>query len=392
MPPSQGGVTAPVPRRTGTPGHAMSVSLQRLLPLFERERAAARAMVLATVAHTAGPTYTKAGAHMLITERGEYAGLLSGGCLEGDLAERASAVLSDGASRMAHYDMRGPDDLLFGLGSGCEGAMDIVLQRLDERGGWQPMTRLASAWRAERPEGLLLVASSGNSALPLGSGVFLDDGAAFGVEDAAWINALRKLAMRQRAETGSRFLAQALPGIDLLALRQPPPTRLLLLGAGPDAQPVAELAAVVGWNVTVVDHRSHYARAARFPSAAAVHEGGAVLVHALTSDPRLPPYAAAVVMSHHLATDLAYLRALADCDIAYIGLLGPAARSERLLADLGPACERLRPRLHAPVGLDIGAATPETIALAIIAEIQAALAARLSPHGHARSALAATQP
>jgi xanthine/CO dehydrogenase XdhC/CoxF family maturation factor len=370
----------------------MSLSLQRLLPLFERERAATHAMVLATVANTAGPTYTKAGTHMLITATGEYAGLLSGGCLEGDLAERARAVLSDGASRIAHYDMRGPDDLLFGLGSGCEGAMDIVLQRLDEPGGWQPMARLVSAWRAERPEGLLLVVRSVDDALPLGSGVFLDDGATFGLENTVSMNTLRMLAKGQHTASGSRFIAQALPGVDLLALHQPPPTRLLLLGAGPDAQPVAELAAMVGWNVTVVDHRSHYARAARFPSAVAVHEGGSALVHALTTDPRSPAYAAAVVMSHHLATDLAYLRVLADCDIAYIGLLGPAVRSERLLADLGAARERLRARLHAPVGLDIGATTPETIALAVIAEIQATLAGRSSTPGRARGALATPRP
>src|SRR5579871_4207783 len=105
----------------------MSVSLQRLLPLFERERARARSMVLATVVRTAGPTYTKPGAQLLVAGGGEYAGLLSGGCLEGDLGEHSRSVLTSGASKLVSYDMRGPDDLLFGLGSGCEGAMDILL-------------------------------------------------------------------------------------------------------------------------------------------------------------------------------------------------------------------------------------------------------------------------
>ena len=123
----------------------MSLSLHKLLPLFERERARGCAVVLATVARTAGSTYTKAGAHMLIAGDGEYAGLLSGGCLEGDLAEHARAVLSSGTATVVRYDMGGADELLFGLGSGCEGAMDVLLQRLDASNDWQPLRRLAPA-------------------------------------------------------------------------------------------------------------------------------------------------------------------------------------------------------------------------------------------------------
>jgi xanthine/CO dehydrogenase XdhC/CoxF family maturation factor len=158
-----------------------------------------------------------------------------------------------------------------------------------------------------------------------------------------------------------------------------------LLGAGPDAQPVAELAAFLGWNVTVIDHRSQYAQAERFPSAAAVLDGGpralaALLLNETVDAPAPEPqpahFPAAIVMSHHLATDRAYLQALASSGIPYVGLLGPATRRERLLVDLGDDAAALRPRLRAPVGLDLGAVTPEAIALSIIAEIQAALAGR----------------
>jgi xanthine/CO dehydrogenase XdhC/CoxF family maturation factor len=185
-------------------------------------------------------------------------------------------------------------------------------------------------------------------------------------------------------EGHNQFLSQALPGVDLLALKQPPPMRLLLLGAGPDAQPVAELAAFLGWSVTVVDHRSQYAQAERFPGATTVLDGGpqalALLLGKLSGAPAPgaspAAFPAAIVMSHHLATDRAYLQALAASSIPYIGLLGPAARRERLLGDLGDAAAALRPRLRAPVGLDLGAVSPEAIALSIVAEIQAALAGR----------------
>jgi xanthine/CO dehydrogenase XdhC/CoxF family maturation factor len=370
----------------------MSLSLRRLLPLIEREREAGRAMVLATVVHTAGPTYTKAGTLMVIAASGEYAGLLSGGCLEGDLAEHGRAVLSDGSAKLVRYDMRGPDDLLFGLGSGCEGAMDILLQRLDASNGWQPMTRLAAAWQARRGENLLLVVHSQSSALPPGSGVFLSDLEPFGVTvpsravcigeslpeaGGTWADLLDQ-AKHLRRTASSRFMSRALPGTDLLALIQPAPTRILLLGAGPDAQPVAELAVFLGWSVLVVDHREHYAQRARFPDCEAVLNGGpAELANLLQSAAVSGEYfSAAIVMSHHLSTDCNYLRVLAASDIPYIGLLGPAARRERLLSELAGAAERLRPRLRAPIGLDLGATTPESIALAVVAEIHASLSGR----------------
>jgi len=92
---------------------------------------------------------------------------------------------------------------------------------------------------------------------------------------------------------------------------------------------------------------------------------------ALAQALELAHFRAAVVMSHHLASDLAYLSALAQTTIPYVGLLGPAVRREKLLSDLGAAAHRLRPRLHAPVGLALGGRTPESIALAIVAELHA---------------------
>jgi xanthine/CO dehydrogenase XdhC/CoxF family maturation factor len=350
----------------------MSLSLQRLLPLFDSERALARPMVLATVLQTAGPTYSKPGALMLITGSGEYAGLLSGGCLEGDLAEHGRAVLAGGSPKLVRYDMRGPDDLLFGLGSGCEGAMDILLQRLDAGNDWQPMTRLAQAWRSQQALALLLVIHSTDPSWPVGSGVFAGDAHSFGAVGTG--TRLAALASELRLPPSSAVMPAVLPGIDVMALLQPPPSQLLLLGAGPDAQPVAQLAAFLGWRLSVIDHRSHYAQGAGFPQATQVLDSGPAGLAALLARPEVTTFDAAIVMSHHLSTDLAYLRALASSDIPYVGLLGPPVRRERLLADLGSDAARLRPRLRAPIGLDLGAGTPEGIALSIVAEIHAALA------------------
>ena len=115
------------------------MSLHRLLPLFDRARLSDEPLVLATVIRTGGSTYAKPGAQMLIAGDGEYAGLLSGGCLEGDLREHARDVAATGTARIVSYDLRSTTDQLFGLGAGCEGAMDVLLTRVAAHDDWQPL-------------------------------------------------------------------------------------------------------------------------------------------------------------------------------------------------------------------------------------------------------------
>jgi xanthine/CO dehydrogenase XdhC/CoxF family maturation factor len=271
--------------------------------------------------------------------------------------------------------MRTPDDLLFGLGSGCEGAMDILLVRLDAQRDWQPLSQLATAWRARQADEVLLVTRSSNPDLPAGAGFFPRDGRTFAGElSTSDLAALYAAADNLLPEGASRLESGVLPDVEMLRLRQAAPIPILVLGAGPDAQPLVALAVQLGWSVTVVDHRSHYARVESFPGATAVLNGGVATTDAILGG--TVRFAAAVVMSHHFNSDLAYLRALAPSTVPYVGLLGPAVRRERLLSELGAEAKRLGSRLRAPVGLDLGADTPEAIALAIVAEIHAVLAGR----------------
>jgi xanthine/CO dehydrogenase XdhC/CoxF family maturation factor len=152
-----------------------------------------------------------------------------------------------------------------------------------------------------------------------------------------------------------------------------PPPHLLICGAAPDAQPVAGAARGLGWRVSVIDHRPAYAVAARFPGA----DVRVAQPTQLRSEIDLTRCHAAVVMSHHLASDEAYLRELAEAGAPeYVGLLGPEARRDRIAMDLGPLAEKLRLRIRGPVGIDIGAVTPEGIALSIVSQIHAWLAGR----------------
>ena len=345
----------------------MEASVGPLLPLYQRERAAGRALALGVLVDTLGSTYRKPGALILIAGNGDYTGLISGGCLEGDLREHARAVIEGAAARTVRYDLRSADDLLWGLGLGCEGAMQILLLSSGPANGWQPLAHLAAALEAHKPTAVGVVVESSEQGVPVGSVLLPGDPVAEASAAAAFATpAAQALLRRAAAEGQTGWLEQSSWKLFALPLSLPP--RILLLGAGPDVVPVVDFAARLGWKVTLVDHRAAYAVPGHFPGAEHVllgrPEGLADLLD-------LSRFTAAVVMSHHLPSDLAYLRVLAGSALPYVGLLGPAARRERLLAELGTAAGKLESRLHAPVGLPLGGRSPESIALAIVAQLHA---------------------
>jgi len=343
--------------------------------MYERARSGGSALVLATVVATRGSTYRKPGAQMLIAPGGHYEGLLSGGCLEGDLAGHAAAVLEKSAPRMVRYDHSGADDLIWGLGFGCEGGMDVWLTPLDPAANWEPFGTLARCFERRAPVTYGMVIESAVPELPMGALVWSagdiprPDGLPGPV--SAWIDA--QLGTREPAP-GARVVELDEPMVRMFVAPLVLPRELLLIGGGPDALPVVEFGAALGWRITISDHRPAYADAARFPRARRV-----LLTRPdeLARHADLSSFDAAVIMSHHLETDLAALATLAPTPIPYVGLLGPPARRKRLLADLGPAATALlSSRLHAPVGLALGGRDPASIALAIVAEIQSRF------HGH----------
>ena len=343
----------------------MEAVLGPLLPLFARERAAGRALALGVLVHTEGSTYRKPGALILIAAHGEYAGLISGGCLEGDLREHARAVIDSGEARVVNYDTRGEDDLLWGMGLGCEGVMQVLLLRVGPSNDWQPLAHLAAALAADERTAFGVVTESHSAGIAVGSLVLPGTEVA-----AASTSGAQAAVTRAATQPATQWLEE--PAWRLFVVPLSPPPRLLLCGAGPDTVPVVDFASRLGWKVTLADHRAAYAVRAHFPAAEQVLLAGG---EALPERVDLTRYAAAVVMSHHLLSDLGYLRVLAGSPIPYIGLLGPATRRDRLLEQLGAAAASLQGRLHAPVGLRLGGRTPEAVALAIVAEVQSVLQA-----------------
>jgi xanthine/CO dehydrogenase XdhC/CoxF family maturation factor len=382
--------------------HVVESLLGPLLPLLDRERAAGNAVAVGVLVHTAGSTYRKPGALMLIAANGDYAGLLSGGCLEGDLREHALSVIETGEPRIVSYDLFGPEDLLWGLGIGCEGAMRILLLRAGPDRDWQPLVHLERALTSHTPTAIGIVVESAWPELPVGAVTLPRDASAGAIPASLSLQAREVLAgpavqsaLLEAARSGrpgwaegqspppgipslapaggslaGRSVAARSPFWKVFALPLSLPPKLLILGAGPDAAPIVDFAARVNWKVTLVDHRPAYADPSHFPLAERVILARPEeLAHAV----ELKHFSAAVVMSHHLPSDLSYLRTLAQATIPYVGLLGPAPRREKLLSDLGEGAPQLRTRLHSPVGLALGGRSPESVALAIVAEIHAFL-------------------
>jgi xanthine dehydrogenase accessory factor len=325
--------------------------------------------VVATVISAAGSTYRKPGARMLVEGDGRITGLLSGGCFEQDLREHANKILSSGVARTVTYDMRADNDLLFGIGSGCEGCMGILLE---------PAHSSAAASSA------ILEASSRSH-----KGLSVALAAVYDAPEAERGTRLWHPHLRSRmgeplesacARAVDQRKSQSIAWKDAGHSREAwiqvvmPPPAVLVCGAGPDAEPLVAGLRALRYPVTVVDHRPAYANVDKFPGATVITGPAASLSRSVELD----RFFAAVIMSHHLESDATYLRALSFADVEYIGLLGPKPRRDRVLAEIGAAAVGIEARLHAPIGLDIGAVTPEGIALAILAEIHAAAAGRLS--------------
>jgi len=353
--------------------------LRRLLRAYDSCRLAGQASALATVVAVAGSSYRQPGARMLIAADGLVTGAISGGCLEGDARRRARQAMQRGCPVVVTYDSTDPaEDLSLGAQLGCQGIVQILLEPLDYANAGNPVELLRQAAGQDEPAVLGTVFDG--PAAWLGQRLLLTaEGRCWGTLSASpalgtHLRARAAAALVSGKSQHHAYTTSAGPVQVLLEVLVPAP-RLTVYGAGNDAQPLVRLAAGLGWRVTVVDGRAALATPARFPDAERVE---VVSAHAIDALPHTSSWA--VLLTHNYHYDLAVLRHLLPAPPPYIGLLGPRQKYERLLTELRQAvpaaAELLAGCLHSPIGLNLGAETPEEIALAIVAEIQAVRAAR----------------
>lgn len=299
----------------GPPVYRLS---RQFLQFFGARRSLGRSLALIAVIGTEGSSYSKAGHLVLVDEDGHLAGLVSGGCLETDLARRAADALRRAERAFVEYDLRNEDGI-FGLGVGCDGVVRLLIEPLTPANHYEPL-----ASTIDKLDG------PGPAHLPLHT-------------HPEWTETLNRVRLLR-------------------------PGNVLLLGAGPDAPPLLQMIDALGWTITVSDHRPHFVDVLQPPASVTAH---CCPAESLTETINLEGFDAAVIMSHNLASDRTYLEVLAQSDIGFIGLLGPRRRRDRLLAELGDeTAALLELRLRAPVGRPIGGRGPAAIALEIVAQLQ----------------------
>ena len=311
-------------------------------PMLDAIHSANGPCLLATLVRVEGSSYRQPGARLLMDAKGPVQGSLSGGCLEADVFARGQDCFTDGKPRLLRYDLRADLDLIWGTGSGCEGVAEILVEQL---------------------------------------------------EDAAWIRSLEAALLARRSlriatrldesRLGERILladGERREGADLFVEEFKPPIALWIFGAGDDARPLVAMAKSLGFFVGLVDHRPAFARPQRFPEADAVKCLRPSMSMGLAEIP-LDARSAVALLTHHFEMDSGWMKVLMPSAAGYLGLMGHRRRGQRILSELetAPSSEQAA-RFYSPVGLDLGSESPETIALAILAEIQAVFGGRQAVH------------
>ena len=356
---------------------------------LEQARREGRRAAVATVVHVSGSAYRREGARMLVTEDGVSHGMISGGCLEDDVREAALRVLASGRPELLRYDMTADDDLVWGLGLGCNGTVDVFVEPVEAgapplaeppaprerlarvtvvRGRAEgPVTGARMTVFADRVEGTLgderldaLVTADARRLLEQGA-------------SRSYLYAYRDGAPDPEATVRDRkaVLAAGPEHVQVYIESVVPPPTLLVFGAGHDAVPLVRLGAAAGFRVVVVDSRRAYATPERFPEADQV-----IRAHAdeIPERVEIDRFTFVVVMTHNFNHDREILQRIWGRPYAYLGVLGPWERTSKLLDALREAgldVDGHLHRLYAPIGLDIGAEGPEQIAIAVVAEILA---------------------
>jgi xanthine dehydrogenase accessory factor len=326
---------------------------------------------LVTIVNTIGSTYRQPGARMLVTSTGEMTGMISGGCLEQDILCHIQQRQGDRSAFTITYDTTTDADIVWGLGIGCDGVVEVLVEAIDDR-----LIHFLETCLEQQQPGIIatIVATADPIQYPIGARLmqYPDRRIQTDITDSNLGQLITTdLALSQLPHQRKQYLNRNVTiAIEVIT----PPTPLIIFGAGRDAIPLAEFAKALGWHVTVVDCRALEASYDRFAMADRVSLTRRAIIDQAIA---LSPATVAVVMTHNYYDDQAILKYLLPTDVAYIGVLGSKQRTNRLLQELqADGCNIDHPQLHTPIGLDIGAETPEAIAIAIVSEIQAILTQR----------------
>ena len=354
--------------------------IRDIVSAFDEAQKLGKQTALATVVHVDGSAYRRPGARMLVTEDGQMTGAISGGCLEGDALRKALTVMMQKKSRLVTYDTNDEDDAKLGLGLGCNGIIQLLIEPVDLTDQNNPIQFLKAIISKRQQNVLITLFSLQNkSDVQYGTCLLVSEDDSILGDVPAVTDILTTDAKAALVSKHSLFKNYSTQNNSLTAFIEliKPPVSIVIIGAGNDAVPLVKMADILGWETTVVDGRSTHAKKERFSSACSVLVSKAedVLDKVTVDDQTV-----FLLMTHNYNYDLAMLRALLAKKVAYIGALGPRKKLDRMIDELKEegislTAEQLS-TLYGPVGLDIGAETAEEIALSVLAEIKAVLSSK----------------
>ncbi|WP_166423813.1 XdhC/CoxI family protein [Paraglaciecola sp. 20A4] len=312
----------------------MANRLNQLLKQW-RDSKDSQKWVLATIIETDGSSYRKAGAMMMINDLGQYFGLLSGGCLESDIMLQARRCWDSGHNRIVEYDMREEEDLAWKLGIGCGGMVRILLQPVDGENDYLQLDNLYALLEANEAAEYCQV-----------------------IDQKSPKNTLSTAAPSDRPVAELGVFKQVLK----------PAPHLAVFGGGVDARPVVAIAMQLGWQITLVDPRTSYARDGHFDASVNLVRQP---INSLGQSVWLQQIDMALIMTHNIKLDAQSLALVQSSAAKYVGMLGPIHRTDRVLDLLPINRDQLTKPLANPVGLRLGGELPESIALSMLSEAHA---------------------
>ncbi len=348
--------------------------LADIVRAFEQMEQEKQRMALATVVHVEGSSYRRPGARMLVSEDGRYIGAISGGCLEGDALRKAALAIKQGKKKLVVYDTTDEDDAKLGVQLGCNGIVRILFEPLNTNQN-DLIKGLQEILLTRNPQ-VLVTGFNRNHAEHWGT---LLHNQVVTIELPVVQEAIQRVLSQKKSEY---ILVDSNEGKQEVYIEYIlPPVSLIIVGAGNDTMPLEAMGRLIGWNTTVVDGRPTHANAQRFPQADNIIVGKPdAVIPKLTIDDRT----AIVLMTHNYNYDMAFLQAMYSQSFRYIGLLGPAAKRDRLLNDLKEQgmlfSESQLSNIYGPTGLALGAETSAEIALSVCAEIMAVMENRIPIH------------
>ncbi len=353
--------------------------LQDIIKKHEKANENNLKSALVTVVHLDGSSYRRPGARMLVNEDGKITGAISGGCLEGDAQKKALFTISEQKNVLFTYDTSKEDDSEMGIHLGCEGLIQVLFEKIDSEKKDNPIELLRKALLLRQKAVLVTLFHLDNKEKEqLGTCLLLqEDGTISGniplsLFENSILGDLNEVMNNEESvfkqyKSGQESVTAFFEFIH-------PPVSLVVLGAGNDAIPLMKFADVLGWDFRIVDRRDTHANKERFPLASQTLVANPdVALNYLSYDKRT----FFVLVTHSYKCDYYFLKSLCAADVPYVGILGPKKKLNRMLGELkegGVSLSQAKiSTIFSPTGLDIGAETPEEIALSIIAEIQAVL-------------------